>query len=412
MTKKLTIAIFVLVVLALSASGALAESKAQELLASAAAYTVKADKATSSSERDEYYNKALKDYQQIQKNKAFSGTPEAAEGLMMTALLYRNAKGKMHNLYQSYDSLKRLITAFDKPRSVLEETLTDSEVRRVQEQVSKAKELKKELMAAMNKENSTKPLYKVMDFLVGLTGRVPWLSYWLALVILAVGVKVLITPLTKAQYKSMAEMQRVAPLIKEIQAKYKGDQKAIGEKTMALYKEHKINPLAGCLPLLIQMPILIGVYHTIKVYEFQLEKGTFLWIGSAISHIWHASVPMNPSQTVYLAARNLSEGDVILLLLYLVSMYISMKLSNVDPSQAEQQKMMAIMMPIMMGLLFAGFPSGFILYWLVFNILQTTQQYFIIHGAKPAPALVPAVEELPADAEEPPTVPRVRRRKK
>jgi len=412
MIKKLTVATFMLVVLSLSASGASAASKAQEMLSKAAAYTVKAEKAGSSSERDEYYDKALKQYQQIQKSKVFSGTPEAAEALMMTALLYKNAKGKMHNLYQAYDSLKRLISTFDKPRSVLEETLTDSEVRRVQGLVSKAKELKEELMTAMNKENSTKPLYKIMDILVGLTGRVTWLSYWLALVILAVVVKIVITPLTKAQYKSMAEMQRVAPLIKEIQAKYKGDQKTIGEKTMALYKEHKINPLAGCLPLLIQMPILIGVYHTIKIYEFELEKGTFLWIGSGLSHLWHAAVPMNPSQTVYLAARNLSEGDLILLLLYLVSMYVSMKLSNVDPTQADQQKMMAIMMPIMMGLLFAGFPSGFILYWLVFNILQTAQQYFIIHGTKPVPALVPAVEELSASTEEPPAAPRVRRRKK
>jgi len=71
-------------------------------------------------------------------------------------------------------------------------------------------------------------------------------------------------------------------------------------------------------------------------------------------------------------------------------MYVSMKLSNVDPTQADQQRMMAIMMPLMMGLLFAGFPSGFILYWLVFNVLQTAQQYYIIHGNKPAPVLATA----------------------
>ncbi len=390
MIRKIAAAALVLAALTISGSETLAASKAQEMLAKAAVYVEKAEKSTSSSERDDLYAKALKEYQQIQKSKAFSGTPEAAEAMLMTSLLYKNAKGKMHNLYQSYDTLKRLISSYDKPRDVLESTLTAAEVQRVQGMVSQAKKLKEELMAAMNKENSKKPLYKIMDFLVGLTGRVNWLSYWLALVILAVVVKVLITPLTKAQYKSMAEMQRVAPLIKEIQAKHKGDQKTIGEKTMALYKEHKINPLAGCLPLLVQMPILILVYHIIKVYEFQLESGTFLWIGKQFAHIWHASVPLNPSQTVYLAARNLSEGDVLLLLLYLVSMYVSMKLSNVDPTQADQQRMMAIMMPLMMGLLFAGFPSGFILYWLVFNVLQTAQQYYIIHGNKPAPVLATA----------------------
>lgn len=78
-------------------------------------------------------------------------------------------------------------------------------------------------------------------------------------------------------------MQKIAPLIKELQVKYKGDQKVIGEKTMELYKEHKINPFASCWPLLIQMPILFGLFYTIKYYEYQFALGKFLWIGSSLS---------------------------------------------------------------------------------------------------------------------------------
>ena len=88
-----------------------------------------------------------------------------------------------------------------------------------------------------------------------LTGKKPGFSYWFAIIMLTVIIKLATTPLTKAQFKSMKEMQVIAPLIKEIQAKHKGDQKVIGEKTMELYKEHKINPFASCLPLLVQMPI-------------------------------------------------------------------------------------------------------------------------------------------------------------
>jgi membrane protein insertase Oxa1/YidC/SpoIIIJ len=119
----------------------------------------------------------------------------------------------------------------------------------------------------------------------------------------------------------------------------------------------------------------------------------------------------NPGSLVWVTARNLAEPDLILVVLYVISMYVSTKLSSVDPTQAEQQKMMAIVMPVMFAFIFAGFPSAFLLYWLVFNILQTAQQYLILSGGR-AEAVVPSPgpppEETPGDTPQA----RIRRRRR
>ncbi len=267
----------------------------------------------------------------------------------------------------------------------------------------------------LNRLNSKDFKYQIIDFFVGITGRVPGFSYWFAIILITFIVKLILTPLTHAQFKSMKEMQKVAPLIKEIQAKHKGDQKTIGEKTMALYKEHNINPFASCLPLIVQMPILIGLFYAMKSYEFQFVKGTFLWIGSGLSHATSFPVPFSIGQLVWFTARNLAEPDLIMLVLYLISMYLSTKLSAVDPTQADQQKMMAVVMPVMFAFVLAGFPSAFLLYWLVFNILQTGQQYYILKGGRAEAVVVPppAAEPEPQEPEDTPgTDARIKRRKR
>jgi YidC/Oxa1 family membrane protein insertase len=245
--------------------------------------------------------------------------------------------------------------------------------------------------------------YKAIDSLVALTGRNPNYSFALALLIITIIVKLVTTPLSKKQYQSMKEMQKIAPLVKDIQEKFKGDQKAIGEKTMALYKEHGVNPFASCLPLLIQMPILIGLYWgVIQAYVYQFTKGRFLWIGSHWSTTLPAfytvpkSIPLVAGHKIPLIASNLSMPDMPLLLLYTASMVVSQKLTVVDPSQAEQQKMMAWMMPLMFGVLFMTFPSALMLYWLMFNVFSTAQQYLIMKPQMAA-AGAPAAELPPPD---------------
>lgn len=403
MGSKIFFALIIALLLSVFVTDASFASKADELMRDAAKATAKAKAAKSSVDRDESYEKALDIYKKIASEKRFSGTPEAAEALYQTALIYHTAEGKKHhNLYQSYQTLKMLLNTFDKPNDVLAENLTSEEVREVRQVVTVAKSLKDKVSKDLDTERSSKTLYKVMNFFVKLTGGIKWFSYWFAIILVTVLVKLLITPLTKAQFKSMKEMQKIAPLINEIKEKYKGDQQTIGTKTMDLYKEHHINPFASCLPLLVQMPILMLLYYMIQSYEFQFAQGTFLWIGSGLSHLASLPIPFRQGELVWLTAGNLAEPDLILLVLYMISMFVSTKLSSVDPTQAEQQKMMAVVMPLMLAFFFASFPSAFLLYWLVFNILQTAQQYMIMRGGQreaAQPALVEGPEDKPADGD-------------
>ncbi len=372
----------------------------------------KAATAKTSTARDDGYKQAIKKLTDVA-NSAYKEKPQAAQALFELGGIYETAPGKIKNLRQAYVEFTTLLNRFDKTKAELSNRgYLANEVDQVLGLVDKAKEKKITVAHKLDVENSKSRLlgflnlYKVMDFLVNLTGKKSGFSYWFAIILVTLIVKTAITPLTKAQFKAMKEMQKIAPLVKEIQEKYKGDQQTIGQKTMDLYKEHHINPFASCLPLLVQMPILMLLYYMIRTYEFQFANGTFLWIGSSLKHMYDVNVPFGAGGTVWITAGNLSEPDLILVVLYVISMFISTKLSNVDPTQAEQQKMMAIVMPVMFAFIFAGFPSAFLLYWLVFNILQTAQQYMILHGRTE-----PATAEGPAQPDSSDT-PRPRRRKR
>jgi YidC/Oxa1 family membrane protein insertase len=200
--------------------------------------------------------------------------------------------------------------------------------------------------------------YKFMHWAVGTAGRLwPGKAGALAIILIAVVAKLALTPLTNIQFRSMKAMQRIQPLIKELQEKHKSDRQALAQAQMRLFKEHRVNPLGGCLPLLIQMPILIFIYRAVDMYKYQFWGERFLWVHS------------------------LAESDMLLLILYAVSMYFSMRLTttpSADQQQQQMQNMMAIMMPFMFLLLFRGLPSAFILYWFVLNLLSTAHQAYIL----------------------------------
>ncbi len=257
--------------------------------------------------------------------------------------------------YKSHDAVKQLFKAYpqsaaaDYARQVhLQETLEDR----------------------IDRRNSTHFSYKIVDTLVGLTGRIPAFSYWFALVLIALVVKLLTFPLTLKMYRSQREMQRMQPVLKEIQEKYKGKPE-LNAKIMDAYKEHGVSPFASCLPLLIQMPFMIWVYNMIRQYEFHFARGTFLWIGSGMSHQYSA----------YLAT-NLAQFDTVLLVIYAVSNYLTMKLTPpADPQQAQQQQSMSIMMTGMMFFMFWTYrwSAAFMFYWLVLNVISAWQQYVYVY---------------------------------
>jgi YidC/Oxa1 family membrane protein insertase len=177
----------------------------------------------------------------------------------------------------------------------------------------------------------------------------------------------------------MKEMQRFAPELKKIQEKYKDDRALQQEKVMAFYKEHGVNPMAGCLPMLVQMPFLWGVYHAISLYQFQFTRETFLWVNPAAAR---ASADW-PSPFTGSIAPNLGEQDLLLLFVYALSMYFQTRLTPVsDPAQAEQQKVMAYVMPVMFFIMMLQWhlPSAFVLYWFLSNVLMVAQQWYINRG--------------------------------
>jgi len=207
--------------------------------------------------------------------------------------------------------------------------------------------------------------YKAIDALVSFTGRNRSFSYGFAIFLIAIIVKIVTTPLSNRQFKSLREMQALQPLLNELQRKHKGDREAMMREQMKLFREHKINPLGGCLPLLVQLPFLIWVYRAVWAYNWQFEEKQFLWIA------------------------NLAGPDTPLLLLYAASLYFSQKLTitpTADPQQRQMQRMMAILFPIMFLMMFKLMPAAFILYWFAQNVLMTAHQYYAMKR-NPQPAL-------------------------
>jgi len=202
------------------------------------------------------------------------------------------------------------------------------------------------------------PLVDFMNFIINgiyaLTAAVHVPSYGLAIIIFTVLLKIALYPLTVKQMKSMVVMQRLAPQVKEIQAKYKQkDPKMMQQKIMELYSKNNANPMSGCLPLLIQMPVLFALFYTLRNFNYVGNAG-FLWI------------------------PNLSEINnylYILPILCAVSTYIQSMLTVNSTDQT--QKIMLYVMPVMIGYFATQVPAGLALYWVVFNILGIVQQYYI-----------------------------------
>lgn len=230
------------------------------------------------------------------------------------------------------------------------------------------------VMERIDRRNSADWKYQLMDALVRLTGKHPSYSYALALILLAVIVKILLMPLTIKQFASMREMQRMQPLVRELQKKYKGAE--LNQKTMELYKEHKVNPFAGCFTGLLQIPFLILVFNAIREYEIAFAQGKFLWIGSHLAGR-QLQVLGQP-----LIGANLASPDVPLLAIYVITNYVTMRMTPAtDPQQQQQQNTMALMTSVLFFWMFLSnkWSSAFVLYWLALNALSIWQQYEMIY---------------------------------
>lgn len=174
-------------------------------------------------------------------------------------------------------------------------------------------------------------------------------SYGLAIIVLTVLVRLILYPLTASQMKSSAQLSKLQPKMKELQEKYKDNPEEQQRRMLGLYKETGVNPFGGCLPLLIQFPILIALFNALNKFPYH---GVPLFLGIDLA---------KPASQMFYA----------LPILTAVTTYFQMTMTQVDPSQ---KAMMAIM-PLLIGYVSIRFPAGLALYWVVGNLLAIAQQY-------------------------------------
>ncbi len=204
------------------------------------------------------------------------------------------------------------------------------------------------------------PLFWVLEWLYG------WLGNWgLAIIALTVLIKLIFFPLSAASYKSMARMKKVTPRLTKMREMYGNDRAKMNQAMMELYKEEKINPLGGCLPIVVQIPVFIALYWVLLA-SVELRQAPFYgWI------------------------KDLSAPDPFYVLpaVMMGSMIIQTKMSPTPPDPVQAKVMM--IMPFAFGVMFFFFPAGLVLYWVVNNVLSIAQQWQItrmIEGGKDKPA--------------------------
>lgn len=204
------------------------------------------------------------------------------------------------------------------------------------------------------------PLFDLLGFT--LTGfhslGAPW---WLAIVMLTIVVRTLLFPLTIKQVKSMRRLQELKPEMDRIRAEHKEDPRKQQEETMKLYGERKVNPLGGCLPVFVQLPIFLVLYYTIKEFESleSFRTGGLFWF------------------------QDLTAADpyYILPVLYIVTMMAAQEISA--RHAAPEQRQLMRLLPLVFGVVLAvgGFPAGLFVYWVASNVISVVQNYLIYRNA-------------------------------
>jgi YidC/Oxa1 family membrane protein insertase len=216
-------------------------------------------------------------------------------------------------------------------------------------------------------------LVHINDVLAG-WGLPPDWSWGLAIIGLTIVVRLVLFPLTWKQFSSAQAMQVVQPKIKELQKKYKNDRQKLQEETMKLYQEHRVNPFASCLPIVLQLPVFISLYAAIK------------GVGPLSAAIYQPSVQAL-SNASFLWLPHLGKPDpyYILLIIYVVTQLISTELM-LTPQTDKQQKYIMRAMPIFFVFVLLHFPSGLFVYWVTTNIWTIGQQLLIKRVMKPVTA--------------------------
>jgi len=194
-------------------------------------------------------------------------------------------------------------------------------------------------------------------------------NYGIAIIILTMLIKGILWPLGSKSYKSMSEMKKIQPLMKEIREKYKNDKKKMNEEVMGLYRTYKINPLGGCLPMVVQLPVFFALYRMLYQAIELRHAPFFWWIDdlSAPDRLFRFDFSIPFMEAPY--------GIPVLTIIMGATMLLQQKMSPPmgDPTQAK----MMMFMPLIFTVIFINFSAGLVLYWLVNNVLSISQQYYI-----------------------------------
>ena len=213
---------------------------------------------------------------------------------------------------------------------------------------------------------------QVLAMFYSLTKTLGVPNYGLAIIIMTIVVKMLLYPLTKKQIVSMKAMSSIQPKMKALQEKYKNDKQRLNMELANLYKSEGVNPLAGCLPLLVQMPIMIGIFYGIRDFNYVDSSMFMVWdIAKSFDDVnkalgFSAAMP-------YLLWPVLSAVTSMI-----VSLMTSMPAG--DGASAMNTKLMTYGMPIFIGYISLGFPTGLIIYWVVMNVVQIIQQKYMMNN--------------------------------
>ncbi len=218
----------------------------------------------------------------------------------------------------------------------------------------------------------TKPLFYALHFLSGLFG-----NFGIGIIILTICIRIILFPLANKSFKSMNAMRLITPDIQRLRERYKDDKAKMNQEMFAMYKEKKINPASGCLPILVQIPIFFALYKVLFVSIEMRHAPFFGWINdlsapdpTSMFNLF-GLIPWEPPLFLTIGVWPLLMG---------LSMYLQQKLNPPPPDPIQAKIFM--MLPIIFTFLLATFPSGMVIYWTVNNILSIAQQYYLLKKQK------------------------------
>ena len=218
----------------------------------------------------------------------------------------------------------------------------------------------------------TKPLFFIIDYFFKLTG-----NFGLAIVIITALIRLIFFPLANYSFKSMAKMKILQPEMVRLKELHKSDKVKLQQEMMALYKREKVNPVSGCLPVLIQIPFFFAIYKMLYVTLEMRHQPFFGWIKdlsdrdpTSIFNLF-GLIPWDPPTFLLIGAWPILMG---------ISMFVQQKLNPTPPDPIQAKIFMFF--PIFLTIILAPFPSGLVVYWTVNNILTITQQWIIMRGTK------------------------------